>query len=185
MTFTELLALFPGVSFHIDFVGPGVSELRDGEEYELSGFACCSDVKCDCKERKTEDQVTMKLWRGLYHDKYAELGNAPDLIFAGNAGLAAFTSWHVTLQLIESLDVPAIFTDYCEEAAVMAVETIRYVSQRQQHLAFPVQVNPFRQPLSRRIDLDLPTFSNAFAFGIRGRPDSPRAVSSNCIELDG
>jgi hypothetical protein len=72
--------------------------------------------------------------------------------------------------LIESLDVPALFTDYCEEAAVLAVETITRGSHRS--LAFPVQVNPFRQPLSpSHKDLDLPTFSNAFIFGICGAPN--------------
>lgn len=173
--FAELLALFPGVSIHIDFVGPGVPPFRDGESLEFSSFCRCSDNGCVCKKKESflcKRGVTVQLWRGLYHDRYAELGDSPDLVFGANAGIAAFSSWHPSLRLIETLDVPVFFTDYCEEAAVMAMETIQSVcsGRRQQRaLAFPVQVNPFRQPLCPgNMDLDLPTFSNAFIFGIRG-----------------
>lgn len=172
--FAELLALLPWVGkIHIDFVGPAVQGLRDGESLEISTFGRCSDVECACKERKDsvpKGGITMKLWRGFYHDRHPEIGATPDLIFAANAGIAAFPGWHPTIQLIESLNVPALFTDYCEEAAVMAVQTIQYLSLgKHPSLAFPVQVNQFRQPLSpSNKDLDLPTFSNAFIFGING-----------------
>lgn len=169
----ELLALLPSVEILIDFVGPAVPESRDGESLVFSTFACCADVECTCKRRNSvpEGSVTTRLWRGLYHDRHPELGRKPpDLIFAANAGIAAFPSWHPSIGLIESLDVPALFTDYCEEAAVLAAQTIQFVTQRNHpKLAFPVQVNPFRQPLSPgNTDLDLPTFSNAFIFGFNG-----------------
>lgn len=171
--FVELLALFPGTALHIDFVGPAVPVFRDGESLEFSTFCRCSDVDCACKNSDSvlsRGSVTMSLWRGLYHDRHAELGAPPDLIFAANAGLAAFSSWHPTLRLIESLNVPALFTDYCEEAAVMAVQTIQYLSLgRHSGLAIPVHVNPYRQPLSSsHSDLDLPTFSNGFIFRMNG-----------------
>jgi hypothetical protein len=172
--FAELLALLPAVEISIEFIGPAVPEARDGESFLFSTFACCGDGECACKKRDavSKGSVTARLWRGLYHERYPEMGSSrpPDLIFAANAGVAAFPSWHRTIQLIESLDVPALFTDYCEEAAVLAVETITRGSHRS--LAFPVQVNPFRQPLSpSHKDLDLPTFSNAFIFGICGAPN--------------
>ena len=171
--FAELLALLPLVEIHIDFVGPAVPESRDGEGLVFSTFAGCADLDCTCKKRDSvlNTSVTMTLWRGLYHDRHPELGKTPpDLIFAANAGIAAFPSWHPSIELIESLNVPALFTDYCEEAAVLGVQTIQYVTQRNHPgLAFPVQVNPFRQPLSlSKKDLDLPTFSNAFIFGFNG-----------------
>lgn len=171
--FAELLALLPSVEIHIEFVGPAVPEWRDGESLVFSTFARCADVECTCKKRDSvpKGSVTTRLWRGLYHDRYSELGRMPpDLIFAANAGIAAFSSWHPSIVLIESLDVPALYTDYCEEAAVLATQTIQYVTQgNHPSLAFPVQVNPFRQPLSPSNKvLDLPTFSNAFIFGFYG-----------------
>ncbi|KAG0611898.1 hypothetical protein M758_7G174300 [Ceratodon purpureus] len=171
--FAELLALLPSLEIHIEFVGPAVPEARDGECLVFSTFARCADVQCTCKKRDSvsKGSVTTRLWRGLYHDRYLELGRVPpDLIFGANAGIAAFPSWHPSIELIESLDVPALFTDYCEEAAVLAVQTIQNgVQGNHPSLAFPVQVNPFRQPLSPRDKvLDLPTFSNAFIFGFYG-----------------
>ncbi|XP_024383941.1 uncharacterized protein [Physcomitrium patens] len=172
--FVELLALLPAVEIHIDFVGPAVSKSADRETHTFSAFAHCSDLECACKKKGMDSNpkglVTTRLWRGFYHDRHAELGRNPDLIFAANAGIAAFPSWHPTLELIVSLNVPALFTDYCEEAAVLATETIHHVIRgKHPDLEFPVQVNPFRQPLSpTNKDLDLPTFSNAFVFGIHG-----------------
>ena len=71
------------------------------------------------------------------------------------AGLAAYPSWVPSLQILTRKDAPpSIFTDFCE------------VSQgRMQYL--PISVNPFRKPLScQSRDNNLPSYSNAFVFGM-------------------
>ncbi|BBN15007.1 zinc finger MYND domain-containing protein 15 [Marchantia polymorpha subsp. ruderalis] len=168
--FSELLALLPHRHVHIDMIGPGVSASRDGKALDLNEYPKCLDEDCLCKTSrgsgvKVRGRVTIKLWRGLYHERYSELETSPHFIFAPNAGLAAFPSWQPTLRLILSSKVPAIFTDYCEEAADLALRSVSPAcSSPPTH---NVQLNPFRQPLCPRDkQLNLPTYSNCFLFGI-------------------
>ncbi|CAK9213265.1 unnamed protein product [Sphagnum troendelagicum] len=182
--FGELLALLPGLQIYIDFIGPSVPISREGESLKLDGYAKCLDNDCQCKKKasslgnprlelqgdkmavsSSQGQIYLRFWTGLYHDRHSELGALPHLIFAANAGIAAFPSWRPTIELIETLQVPAFFTDYCEEAAFLASQSVAALMQRSQ-VSFDVQVNPFRQPLApSNKELDLPTFSNGFIFG--------------------
>ncbi|CAM6119122.1 unnamed protein product [Calypogeia fissa] len=88
--FAELMALLPGIHVHIDMVGPAVPASRDGEFLELTEYPKCLDPNCTCKARRgdrlvgseveTESmhpcngRLTLKLWRGLYHDRYLGSG---------------------------------------------------------------------------------------------------------------
>ncbi|PKA60730.1 hypothetical protein AXF42_Ash006364 [Apostasia shenzhenica] len=172
--FAELRALIPGVQLHIDFVGPAVPQSRDGETIILDKYAKCSCVSCSCKSScedtnmgscHMKSTVTLKLHRGFYHDKCEYMDSHPDLIIAPNAGIAAYPSWSQSIDLINKISIPAIFTDYCEEAAFLASQCIRAVTGRP--LTIPIQVNPFRQPLLMEDQaLFLPCYSNCFLFGM-------------------
>ncbi|TVU39211.1 hypothetical protein EJB05_12619, partial [Eragrostis curvula] len=168
--FGELRALFPGVHVHIDLVGPTVPKSRDGEVVSIPRYAHCSDESCCCKsgsEDLTSSPVTLKLWKGFYHERYRDImkNSNPHLIFAPNAGVAAYPSWMPTIEIIRGAGIPAIFTDFCEEAAHLASCCISSITG--QPLRIPIQVNPFRQPIS--VDnsaLFLPCYSNCFVFGM-------------------
>ena len=59
-----------------------------------------------------------------------------------------------------------LFTDYCEEAALRAVQMAAAAAPALR-LCMPVQVNPFRQPLRKQPpDNALPSCSNGFMFAL-------------------
>ncbi|KNA17744.1 hypothetical protein SOVF_076090 [Spinacia oleracea] len=168
--FGELLALFPDYNVHIDFVGPAVPEYRDGEKINLHTYVHCDDRDCKCKvpsETTSSTVVTLQLFKGFYHDRFRDLikDSLPHLIIAPNAGVAAYPSWMETIELIRGLKTPAVFTDYCEEAAHLAARCLSSTTSCQ--LALPIQLNPFRQPMAvEDTALHLPCYSNCFLFGI-------------------
>lgn len=173
--FAELQALFPGFHVHIDLIGPAIPKSRDGEKIDLGSYSHCLDKSCTCKlgsnkaghvvsNGKTSG-VTLKLHKGFYHDVYRDTEPLPDIVFSANAGIAAYSSWSPTIELIKKMDVPAVFTDYCEEAAQLAASCISTVIQRP--LTMPIQLNPFRQPMIVEDSaLFLPCYSNCFIFGL-------------------
>ncbi|KAI3970591.1 hypothetical protein MKX01_024238 [Papaver californicum] len=174
--FGELHALFPGLQVHIDFFGPEVPQLRDGSKINLHAYAHCVDIECDCKSLTeaewrisdgTTSVVSLQLHKGFYHDLYRNLKKdpAPDLIIAPNAGIAAYPSWLPTIELIKEMNVPAIFSDYCEEAAYLAASCIGTVTKCP--VTVPIQINPFRQPMAVEDSvLYLACYSNCFLFGM-------------------
>uniref|UniRef100_A0A6M2F227 MYND-type domain-containing protein n=1 Tax=Populus davidiana TaxID=266767 RepID=A0A6M2F227_9ROSI len=175
--FGELLALFPGVQVHIEFIGPAIPQQRDGEKIILCSYARCLDADCICNfssENLSQiaitsksTSVTLQLHSGLYHERYRDLAEdlSPHLIIAPNAGIAAYPSWLPTIELIKEMNVPAIFSDYCEEASHLAACCIKSVTGRS--LSLPIQLNPFRQPMMVEDSaLLLPCYSNCFLFGI-------------------
>ncbi|XP_047159690.1 uncharacterized protein LOC124830100, partial [Vigna umbellata] len=175
LVFGELLALFPGFHVHIELVGPAIPPQRDGEKIQISKYACCNEDECECKiaikntypETESGSAVTLQLWRGFYHDRYRDIvkDSFPHLIIAPNGGIAAYSSWLPCIELIEKIGVPAVFTDYCEEACHLAASCIKTVSDRPPKL--PVQLNPFRQPIAVEDSvLLLPCYSNCFLFGM-------------------
>ncbi|KAL6639255.1 hypothetical protein ACP70R_022985 [Stipagrostis hirtigluma subsp. patula] len=115
--FGELRALFPGVRIHIELVGPAVPKSRNGEVVNISRYPHCSDESCCCKYSTGSEEdlscsaLTLRLWRGFYHERFRDImkDSHPDLIFAANAG-----------EMIKGTGIPAIFTDFCEEAAHLA-----------------------------------------------------------------
>lgn len=51
---------------------------RDGEVVNISRYPCCSDESCCCKssigsEDLSGTAVTLKLWKGLYHERYVDI----------------------------------------------------------------------------------------------------------------
>ncbi|KAJ6313330.1 hypothetical protein OIU76_011100 [Salix suchowensis] len=175
--FGELLALFPGVQIHIEFIGPAIPRQRDGEKISLCSYAHCLDADCICNfssenlsqiaNTGKSTSVTLQLRSGFYHERYRELAEdlCPHLVISPNAGIAAYPSWLPTIELIKEINVPAIFSDYCEEACHLAACCIKSVTGRS--LSHPIQLNPFRQPMMVEDSaLLLPCYSNCFLFGI-------------------
>ncbi|XP_072959742.1 uncharacterized protein [Typha angustifolia] len=150
--------------------------LRDGETINISKYASCSEESCRCKSSCTGSgkigssgttTVTLKLRKGFYHDRYRDISkdSRPNVIVAPNAGVAAYSTWLPTIELINEMGVPAIFTDFCEEAAYLASRCISSVTARP--LRLPIQINPFRQPMMVEDSaLYLPCYSNCFLFGM-------------------
>ncbi|KAL3840996.1 hypothetical protein ACJIZ3_025587 [Penstemon smallii] len=135
--FGELQALFPGIQVHIDLVGPAIPLHRDGEKIDLCTYPRCNQMDCKCKDsvethsrRIMTSSVTLQLHAGYYHECYRKImkDSFPHIIIAPNAGIAAYTSWLPTLELIKEIKVPAIFSDYCEEASHLAECCIRSVT---------------------------------------------------------
>ncbi|KAG6429627.1 hypothetical protein SASPL_107679 [Salvia splendens] len=175
--FGELQALFPGVKLYIDLVGPAIPNVRDGEKIDLCTYAQCNDMGCECQssadsyrervDTRLSSAITLRLHAGCYHDCYRELlqDSFPHIIIAPNAGVAAYKSWIPTLEVIKDLKVPAVFSDYCEEACHLAASCIRSVTGYAPRI--PIQINPFRQPLCvEESALYLPCYSNCFMFGL-------------------
>ncbi|KAG4401599.1 hypothetical protein GLYMA_02G027500v4 [Glycine max] len=174
--FGELLALFPGVRIHIELVGPAIPPQRDGEKIHISKYPCCNEDECECKIGSTDtfletqsgitSALTLQLWQGFYHDRYRDIvkDSFPRLIIAPNGGIAAYSSWLPSIELIKKIDVPVVFTDYCEEACHLAASCIKTVTGRP--LKLLVQLNPFRQPMAVEDSvLLLPCYSNCYLFG--------------------
>ncbi|KAH0469440.1 hypothetical protein IEQ34_000998 [Dendrobium chrysotoxum] len=166
--FGELRALLPCVQLQIEFVGPGVPQ--DGETIKIDTYLQCSDGSCSCKSSCQQRSslpnsvVTLKLYKGFYHEKYRDMDTHPQLVIAPNAGITAYPSWLPSIELISEMNIPAIFTDFCEEAAFLAARCISTVTGRP--LSIPIQVNPFRQPMVMEDQaLYLPCYSNCFIFG--------------------
>ncbi|KAB1207824.1 Zinc finger MYND domain-containing protein 15 [Morella rubra] len=175
--FAELCALFPGVHLHIELVGPAIPQNRDGERINLCNYSHCFETDCICKsasetiswgvQTSRTSKVTLQLRKGFYHDRYRDIAKdfCPHLVIAPNAGVAAYSSWLPTIELIRDINVPAVFTDYCEEACQLGAHCISTVTGHP--LRFPIQLNPFRQPLVvENSALFLPCYSNCFLFGI-------------------
>lgn len=175
--FGELHALFPGMKVHLDLIGPAIPQHRDGEEIDILNYCHCNETDCDCKsenrstslsmDAKTTKGVTLRLHRGFYHERFGDItkDSLPHLVIAPNAGLAAYPSWIPSLELLKEIKVPALFTDYCEEACNLASQCINSVTGC--HLRVPIQLNPFRQPMVvEDSPLFLPCYSNCFLFAI-------------------
>ncbi|XP_048318969.2 uncharacterized protein LOC107435276 isoform X9 [Ziziphus jujuba] len=173
--FAELHALFPDVHVHMELIGPAIPQSRDGEKIDLCKYAHCLRTDCFCKSssntwgsNSSENlAITLQLRRGFYHDRYKDIAkeSSPHFIIAPNAGIAAYSSWLPTMELIKELGVPAVFSDYCEEACHLGAGCISSVTGSTLNL--PIQLNPFRQPMVVEDSaLLLPCYSNCFLYGI-------------------
>lgn len=175
--FSELHALFPNTSVHIELVGPSIPQHRDGERIELCNYAHCLDRDCICKSSSERvswgvhtnetSAVTLQLRRGFYHERYTDIAkdSSPHLVIAPNAGIAAYSSWLPTIELLKDMNIPAVFSDYCEEACHLGACCISSVTGRP--LNIPIQLNPFRQPMVvENSALFIPCYSNCFLYGM-------------------
>ncbi|KAA3482914.1 zinc finger MYND domain-containing protein 15 [Gossypium australe] len=150
--------------------------VRDGDKIDLHSYAHCFEQDCDCRYKNentscnighASSAVTLQLHRGYYHDRFLDISkdSLPHLVIAPNAGVAAYASWLPTIELIKEINVPAVFSDYCEEACNLAACCINAVTNQPPRL--PIQLNPFRQPMVvEDSPLHLPCYSNCFLFAM-------------------
>ncbi|MBA0828759.1 hypothetical protein Goarm_013397 [Gossypium armourianum] len=150
--------------------------VRDGDKIDLHSYAHCIEQDCDCRYKNgntscsighTSSAVTLQLHRGYYHERFLDISkdSHPHLVIAPNAGIAAYASWLPTIELIKEINVPAVFSDYCEEACNLAACCINAVTNQPPRL--PIQLNPFRQPMVvEDSPLHLPCYSNCFLFAM-------------------
>ncbi|CAI0627570.1 unnamed protein product [Linum tenue] len=150
---------------------------KDGEKIDIVDYAHCQGADCMCRSSSLNkgsavsscmsSAVTLRLRKGFYHDRYRDIteDSFPHLVVAPNAGIAAYPSWLPTIELIKEMNIPAVFSDYCEEACHLAARCIHSVTGRP--IRIPIQLNPFRQPLVvENSPLFIPCYPNCFLFGI-------------------
>ncbi|GAX80081.1 hypothetical protein CEUSTIGMA_g7519.t1 [Chlamydomonas eustigma] len=128
-----------------------------------------------------EGQMHVSFWSGCLHEVYGSIRVRYPLtvdntmLFAPNAGLAAYTSWIPTLRAIfektnrdslatvglhELSGICSVFTDYSREALHQAQSVAVHCGATS---AVPLLVNPFRQPLKISTHgTALPSASNGF-----------------------
>lgn len=147
----------------IDAPSPMISINRDGE----GGAASVWDRFLEGKSSGAQFTPGITLHRRTYHDWIQDkavdaVSQMPDLVFAPNAGLEAFSSWLPTLEILCQAKAPiALFTDYCEDAVVRPYKMLEAWGARLGK-AF---INPFRQPLLQWDSGNaLPSYSNGFGF---------------------
>jgi hypothetical protein len=176
--FAELQALFPGLRIYVDLIGPDVPQHMDGEMISLCRYSPCMGKECECKNSSKilnsgskpalVSAVSLQLRRGFYHDRYNDITKdsfPPHIVIAPNAGIAAYPSWLPTIELIKEIQVPAVFSDYCEEACHLAACCIKTITG--QPLSSPIELNPFRQPMAvEESTLFIPCYSNCFIFAM-------------------
>jgi len=133
-------------------------------------------------------RVTVYGHNGLYHDVVCTatvtsesrgpfLTARPDVIVCPDAGIAAFTSWEPTIDVILRSGAPAVVTDLTAEAARLAAQIwqkraalfSRAPREKKNVSAFgsdaDVALNPFRRVMSARgNDTQAPTYANGFGF---------------------
>ncbi|KAK2636363.1 hypothetical protein Ddye_031155 [Dipteronia dyeriana] len=149
--FGELRALFSGVQVHIQLIGPAIPQHRDGEMINLCSYAHCTDADCIRKSSSENfdrsldmvrsSAVTLQRHKRFYHDRCRDISK----------------------ELIKEINVPGVFSDYCEEACHLAACNISTI------IGCPLSLplNPFRQPMVVEDSaLFLPCYSNCFLFGI-------------------
>ena len=95
-----------------------------------------------------------------YDARVCESLPAPDLVFAPNAGVAAYPrEWKQTLQVVKATNAALCITDYTHEATHQAETLLRDAGLMVTHSA---QANPWRKPAASPSGCALPAFSNGW-----------------------
>ncbi|XP_062813079.1 zinc finger MYND domain-containing protein 15 [Anolis carolinensis] len=162
MAFWELSVLLPHVSLELLFVGDTLPPELDGQQFllqrdEEQGVSVRPGLTPRSKGGRRELQMGFSA--RPYHLLQAP---KPDLVIGFNSGFALKETWLSSLPRLQSLRVPAYFTE-CSEYSCAVDEAA--VSMATGGTTSPAQVNPFRSPFRQAgIDNAMPWYSNAFLF---------------------
>nr|XP_028559786.1 zinc finger MYND domain-containing protein 15 isoform X2 [Podarcis muralis] len=162
MVFWELSVLLPHVSLELLFVGDALPPQLDGQQFllqrdEEQGVSVRPGLAPRCKGGRRELQFGFSA--RPYHLLQAP---KPDLVIGFNSGFALKETWRSSLPRLQSLRVPAYFTE-CSEYSCAVDEAA--VSMATGGSTSPAQINPFRSPFRQAgIDNAMPWYSNAFIF---------------------
>ncbi|XP_004684768.1 PREDICTED: zinc finger MYND domain-containing protein 15 isoform X3 [Condylura cristata] len=173
MVFWELLVLLPHVALELQFVGDGLPPesdqqhftlQRDGPEVSVrSGIS--ARLSSGTKEKGSRRDLQIKVSARPYH---LLQGPKPDLVIGFNSGFGLKDTWLSSLPRLQSLRVPAFFTESSEYGCVMDDQTMAVATGGG---TSPPQPNPFRSPFRlRATDNCMPWYCNAFIFHLVYKP---------------
>ncbi|XP_025032257.1 zinc finger MYND domain-containing protein 15 [Python bivittatus] len=158
----ELSVLLPHVSLELLFVGDTLPPELDGQQFLLQrdeehGVSVQPGLAPRSKGGRRELQLGFSA--RPYHLLQAP---KPDLVIGFNSGFALKETWLSVLPRLQSLRVPAYFTECSAYSCAVDEAT---VSMATGGSASPAQINPFRSPFRQAgIDNAMPWYSNAFIF---------------------
>lgn len=122
MLWEEVMHCLPRVKhLHIVFIDPKIQDIPglDGNE---SDFQCCKN--CYPRGRTLKRKMVGK----LYHVFQKSSGfSRPDIVVAFNTGMyeVGTEGWKETVNVLLDMNVPAVFTSFCNEEAVQDIEVLR------------------------------------------------------------
>uniref|UniRef100_A0A8D2LJ65 Zinc finger MYND-type containing 15 n=1 Tax=Varanus komodoensis TaxID=61221 RepID=A0A8D2LJ65_VARKO len=179
MVFWELSVLLPHVSLELLLVGDLVPPELDGQQFLLQRDVSVHGVSVQPGLAPRSKGGRRELQLGFSARPY-HLLQAPkaDLVIAFNSGLALKETWRSSLPRLQSLRVPAYFTE-CSEYSCAVDEAA--VSMATGGSASAPQINPFRSPF-RQAGIDNampwwvpPAVPQPGPFPWAGREQVPRA----------
>uniref|UniRef100_UPI00398EF142 zinc finger MYND domain-containing protein 15-like n=1 Tax=Pristiophorus japonicus TaxID=55135 RepID=UPI00398EF142 len=161
MVFWELAVLLPHVTFEIHFVGDGLPLEVDKQQFNLQrkdGQVCVVNPNIG-DERSDRRNIRIKVCSKPYHMLQ---GPKADLVIGFNVGFGLSETWLRSLPRLQSLRVPAYFTECSEYSCVIDNQTMTTAAGGS--VSRPL-LNPFRSPFRIiGIDNNLPWYSNAYLF---------------------
>ncbi|KAK2496232.1 hypothetical protein MC885_007343 [Smutsia gigantea] len=169
MVFWELLVLLPHVALELQFVGDGLPPESDQQHFTLPrdrpevSLRPCSGVSArlssGSKEKGGRWDLQIKVSARSYH---LLQGPKPDIVVGFNSGFGLKNTWLSSLPRLQSLRVPAFFTESSEYSCVVDDQTMMVATGGG---TSPPQPNPFRSPFRlRAADNCMPWYCNAFIF---------------------
>ncbi|XP_063454943.1 zinc finger MYND domain-containing protein 15 isoform X4 [Pan paniscus] len=175
MVFWELLVLLPHVALELQFVGDGLPPESDEQHFTLQrdslevsvrpGSGISARPSSGTKEKGGRRDLQIKVSARPYH---LFQGPKPDLVIGFNSGFALKDTWLRSLPRLQSLRVPAFFTESSEYSCVMDGQTMAVATGGG---TSPPQPNPFRSPFRlRAADNCMPWYCNAFIFHLVYKP---------------
>ncbi|XP_074198447.1 zinc finger MYND domain-containing protein 15 isoform X2 [Camelus bactrianus] len=175
MVFWELLVLLPHVALELQFVGDGLPPESDQQHFTLqrdgpevpvrSGSGVSARLNSGTKEKGGRRDLHIKVSARPYH---LLQGPKPDLVIGYNSGFGLKDTWLSLLPRLQSLRVPAFFTESSEYGCVMDDQTMAVATGGG---TSPPQPNPFRSPFRlRAADNCMPWYCNAFIFHLVYKP---------------
>ncbi|XP_042111559.1 zinc finger MYND domain-containing protein 15 isoform X8 [Ovis aries] len=175
MVFWELLVLLPHVALELQFVGDGLPPESDQQHFTLQrdgpevsvrpGSGISARLSSGTKEKGGRRDLQIKVSARPYH---LLQGPKPDLVIGFNSGFGLKDTWLSSLPRLQSLRVPAFFTESSEYGCVMDDQTMAVATGGG---TSPPQPNPFRSPFRlRAADNCMPWYCNAFIFHLVYKP---------------
>ncbi|XP_057391501.1 zinc finger MYND domain-containing protein 15 isoform X3 [Balaenoptera acutorostrata] len=175
MVFWELLVLLPHVALELQFVGDSLPPESDQQHFTLQrddlevsvhpGSGVSARLSSGTKEKGGRRDLQIKVSARPYH---LLQGPKPDLVIGFNSGFSLKDTWLSSLPRLQSLRVPAFFTESSEYGCVMDDQTMAVATGGG---TSPPQPNPFRSPFRlRAADNCMPWYCNAFIFHLIYKP---------------
>ncbi|XP_041521633.1 zinc finger MYND domain-containing protein 15 isoform X3 [Microtus oregoni] len=183
MVFWELLVLLPHVALELQFVGDSLppesdqqhfTMQRDGPEVSVRpNSGASARLNSGTKEKGGRRDLQIRVSTRPYH---LLQGPKPDLVIGFNSGFGLKDTWLSSLPRLQSLRVPAFFTESSEYGCVMDDQTMAVATGGGTSSPQP---NPFRSPFRlRAADNCMPWYCNAFIFHLIYKPAQGGAVRS-------